>query len=108
MTTATTRPICQEKWIADAPASDSVSRISSGAYATEESASEANTGSAMRLGSSVSPSLSLRSARPIRMRFGRSAGIGTARNRKGSRWHSMPSGATLVETAFGGPASVSE
>jgi trk system potassium uptake protein len=41
-----------------------VSRISSGAYATEDSASDAKTGSAMRFGSSVSPSWVLRSLRP--------------------------------------------
>ena len=48
--------IFQENEYAASPASDSVSRISSGAYATEDSASEAKTGSAIRLGSRVSPS----------------------------------------------------
>ena len=44
-------------------------RISSGAYATEESASDAKTGSAMRLGSSVSPSCVLESLRPMSRRL---------------------------------------
>src|SRR5680860_521301 len=44
-------------------------KISSGAYATEESASLAKTGSATRLGSNVSPSCVLRSFRPRRIRF---------------------------------------
>ena len=38
------------------PASDRVSRISSGAYATLDNASDANTGSAIRFGRRVSPS----------------------------------------------------
>jgi hypothetical protein len=38
---------------ADTPATDRVTRISSGAYATLDIASDAKTGSAMRLGSSV-------------------------------------------------------
>src|SRR6478735_9086403 len=42
---------------------------SSGAYATEESASLANTGRAIRLGRSVSPSWLLRSLRPSRIRL---------------------------------------
>ena len=54
-------------------------RISWVAYATDDMASLANTGSAMRLGSSCSDSVSLRIARPSRIRFGRSVSIGTLR-----------------------------
>ena len=56
--------IFQEYAYAASPAKERVSRISSGAYATEDKASEANTGSAIRLGSNVSPSCVLRSLRP--------------------------------------------
>ena len=56
--------IFQEYAYAASPARDRVSRISSGAYATEDSASEAKTGRAIRFGSSVSPSWVLRSLRP--------------------------------------------
>ncbi len=44
-------------------------RISSVAYATEDSASDENTGSARILGSSVCSSRSLATARPTRTRF---------------------------------------
>ena len=66
--------IFQEYPYATRPASESVSRISSGAYATDDSASEANTGSAIRLGSRVSPSWVLRSRRPMRRRLATSVG----------------------------------
>src|SRR4051794_11175369 len=46
------------------------STICSVAYATELSGSEQNTGSARRLGSSVSPRRSLRSGRLTKSRFG--------------------------------------
>ena len=42
---------------------------SSGAYATDDNASEAKTGNATFLGSSVSPSCELRSLRPRRIRL---------------------------------------
>ena len=66
--------IFQEYAYAASPASESVSRISSGAYATEENASEAKTGRAIRLGSSVSPSCVLRSLRPSSSRLPTSEG----------------------------------
>src|SRR5215216_1924110 len=44
-------------------------KTSSGAYATEDSASLAKTGRAMRFGSKVSPSWELRSLRPRMMRL---------------------------------------
>src|SRR5689334_13852707 len=47
-----------------------ISRISSVAYATEDSGSLQNTGMASRLGSSVSPSWLLRIARPTITRLG--------------------------------------
>ena len=50
-------------------ATASMMKISSGAYATEDSASLANTGNAIRLGSRVSPSCALCSLRPTRIRF---------------------------------------
>jgi hypothetical protein len=56
---------------------DSVSRISSGAYATLDSASEAKTGSAMRLGSSVCWSRSDRNGRPTSSRFSSEVGLAT-------------------------------
>src|SRR5688572_28707469 len=48
---------------------DSMMKTSSGAYATDDSASLANTGKAIFLDSSVSPSCELRSLRPSRIRF---------------------------------------
>src|ERR1700712_297749 len=50
-------------------AMDRVRKISCGAYATLDRASEANTGSAMRFGSNVWDSLSLRKGRPTRRRL---------------------------------------
>ena len=64
MTNATAKPIHGAIEYADRPATDSTRKISSGAYATEDSASDANTGSAIRLGNSVCASLSLRNGRP--------------------------------------------
>ena len=65
MTATTARAIFHELVSARAPpAIPRVSRISSGAYATDESASLAKTGNAMRLGRRVSPSRSERMARP--------------------------------------------
>ena len=64
MTSATARPTQGAITNADRPAKDSTRKISSGAYATDDMASEANTGRAMRLGSSVWLSLSLRNGRP--------------------------------------------
>ncbi|GIG86806.1 hypothetical protein Pen02_17420 [Plantactinospora endophytica] len=59
------------------PAIESVSRISSGAYATLESASEANTGSAMRLGSRVCCNLSDRNGLPSSRRLTNEVGLAT-------------------------------
>src|SRR5674476_184695 len=63
MTKTTATPICHE-WVGALapPATARVRNVSSGVWATDESASPANTGSAILLGSSVSPSLSLRMA----------------------------------------------
>src|SRR3954454_24138526 len=57
---------------------DRVRKISSGAYATEDSASLAKTGRAIFFGSSVSPRRSLRSALPRRTRLVRSPMPGTS------------------------------
>jgi hypothetical protein len=51
------------------PAMLRVRKISCGAYATLERASEANTGNATRLGSRVWPRLSLRNGRPTTRRL---------------------------------------
>jgi hypothetical protein len=64
MTAATARPIHGAIEYAARPATDSTRKISSGAYAVEDSASDANTGRAIRLGSSVCESRSLRNGRP--------------------------------------------
>src|SRR5579875_3084058 len=77
MTTATAIAIFHEKAYAAKPAAERVRKISSGAYATEESASLAKTGSAIRFGSRVSPSRSLRRARPTRSRLRTPPGKGT-------------------------------
>ena len=68
------------KWMKESPPSVSTSRISSVAYATDESASLAKTGSAIFLGSSVSPRRSLRTGRPTTPRFSRPVSKPTARN----------------------------
>ncbi|CAM5740592.1 hypothetical protein SMICM17S_11441 [Streptomyces microflavus] len=85
MRTTTASAIHGLKWYADTPAMDSTRRTSPGAYATEDSGSDAKTGRAMRLGRSVSPSLSLRSARPIRILLGRSVSLDTLRIVSGAR-----------------------
>src|SRR6185312_3277106 len=69
ITTATAMPTFQENAYADRPATDKVMKISSGAYATDDRASLAKTGRAIRLGSSVSPSLSLVKGWPTSNRF---------------------------------------
>src|ERR1044072_7912690 len=69
MTSATAIPIFQDQTYAVTPASDSMMKTSSGAYATDERASLAKTGNAIRLGRRVSPSWELRSLRPRRIRF---------------------------------------
>ncbi len=68
-TTITARPTQGEKATALTPASARVSRISSGAYATEESASEAKIGSAIRLGRRVWARRSFRKGLPTSTRF---------------------------------------
>src|SRR5689334_15538570 len=77
MTTATATAIHGEIAYAAAPAIESVRRISSGAYATDDSASEAKTGKAMRLGRSVCCSRSDRNGRPTSSRFSIVVGLGT-------------------------------
>jgi hypothetical protein len=69
ITTATATAICQLNTYAEAPAIDSMMKTSSGAYATEDNASLAKTGRAMRFGSNVSPNWELRSLRPSRIRL---------------------------------------
>src|SRR3954447_24488451 len=69
MTNTTARPIQGDAVNAATPATASVRKTSSGAYATDESASEANTGSAMRLGSSVSLRRSEWTGRPTSRRL---------------------------------------
>ena len=65
----TASPTHGENATALTPARASVSRISSGAYATEDSASEAKIGRAIRFGSSVWARRSLRKGRPTITRF---------------------------------------
>ena len=82
--TTTASAIQGLKWYADTPAMDRTSSTSPGAYATEDSGSDAKTGRAMRFGRSVSPSRSLRSARPMRIRLGTSVSLDTTEDRKRS------------------------
>src|ERR1700731_3224745 len=63
ITAATARPIHGAIVYAASPATESTRKISSGAYATDDRASEANTGSAIRLGSKVCANVSLRNSR---------------------------------------------
>src|ERR1700686_2510928 len=64
ITAATARPIHGAIVYAASPATESTRKISSGAYATDDRAWEANTGSAIRLGSKVCANVSLRNGRP--------------------------------------------
>ena len=64
MTKATASPIQGEAVYAATPATARVRNTSSGAYATDDSASEAKTGSAMRFGSRVSERRSVWTGRP--------------------------------------------
>ncbi|CAM5644635.1 hypothetical protein SFUMM280S_01489 [Streptomyces fumanus] len=84
ISTTTATAIQGLKWYADTPAMDRTSSTSPGAYATEDSGSEAKTGRATRFGRSVSPSRSLRSARPMRIRLGTSVSLDTTEDRKRS------------------------
>lgn len=84
ISTTTATAIQGLKWYADTPAMERTSSTSPGAYATEDSGSEAKTGRAMRFGRSVSPSRSLRSARPIRIRLGTSVSLDTTEDRRRS------------------------
>ncbi len=84
ISTTTATAIHGLKWYAVTPAMDRTSSTSPGAYATEDSGSEAKTGRAMRFGRRVSPSRSLRSARPIRIRLGTSVSLDTTEDRKRS------------------------
>ncbi|CAM5365741.1 hypothetical protein SALBM217S_07048 [Streptomyces griseoloalbus] len=70
ISTTTATAIQGLKWYADRPAMDRTSSTSPGAYATEDSGSEAKTGSATRFGRSVSPSRSLRQGAPDEDAFG--------------------------------------
>jgi hypothetical protein len=78
MTTATARATHGAYTNAAAPATDSVRRISSGAYATLDSASDAKTGNAMRFGNSVCCNRSERRARPTSSRFSNEVGAATS------------------------------
>ncbi len=62
-------PIHGAKTNADMPAIDRTRKISSGAYATDERASDAKTGKAIRFGNRVWPSVSLRNGLPNNNRF---------------------------------------
>ena len=64
--------------------------ISSVAYATDDSASLAKTGSAIRLGSNVSPNRSERMARPRTTRFPIPARLATAEHRRPSGGRHAP------------------
>ncbi len=68
------------------PATDKVAKISCGAYATDDKASEANTGNAIRLGSSVCASLSLRNGRPTRRRLADAVNLDTNTKRTARIW----------------------
>lgn len=57
-------------WKYAVPAIERTRKISIGAYATEDSGSDAKIGSAIRFGSSVSASRSLRIGAPTKRRFG--------------------------------------
>src|SRR5262245_51987715 len=61
--------IGETRWAAPTLAISSTRRISSDAYATDESASELNTGRASHFGSSVCSRCALETARPTRTRF---------------------------------------
>src|SRR6476646_12188195 len=79
MTATTHSPICHECVSASAPpARPRVRKISSGAYATDDNASLAKMGRASFLGSSVSPSRSLRIARPTSTRLRTRPEVATA------------------------------
>jgi hypothetical protein len=107
ISTTTASAIQGLKWYADTPAMDRTSSTSPGAYATEDNGSEAKTGSARRFGRSVSPSLSLRRARPMRIRLGRSVSLDTREDRKGQApsW-AHPSEIRTVDGAAGAPVRV--
>ncbi len=64
ITAPTAMPIHGAIEYAARPATESTRKISSGAYATDDSASEAKTGRAIRLGRRVWESLSLRKGLP--------------------------------------------
>ena len=64
-------------------------KTSSGAYATEDNASLANTGSAIRLGNKVSPNWLLRNLRPTRMRLDTSPTLTGGKPRPGGRWSTV-------------------
>src|SRR6266508_1458771 len=85
---------------------DSVSRISAGAYATDDSASEANTGSAMRLGSNVCCSRSDRNGRPTSSRLSSEVGLATTvKPRTDAHAPRAPDGAQREDRSLRGPQS---
>src|SRR4051794_33847840 len=90
MTTATATVIHGEITNAPAPAIERVSRISSGAYATLDSASLANTGSAIRLGSSVCCNRSERNGLPSSSRLAREVVLATSAKSTGARHGAYP------------------
>src|SRR3954454_15715840 len=75
---------------APAPAIERVRRISSGAYATLDSASLANTGNAIRLGNSVCCSLSERNGLPSSSRLARDVELATSAKGTGGRHRAYP------------------
>lgn len=68
-TVATATPTHGVNVRAETPARESTRKISCGASATEDSASDANTGNAIRLRRLVAPMVSLREGRPTRRRL---------------------------------------
>lgn len=87
------------------PATDSTSRISSGAYATLDIGSEANTGSAIRLGSSVCARRSLRNGRPTIRRLAAIASLDTAKSVGATTSHVVSAAGTGVPTSHPGSSS---
>src|SRR6476469_4204874 len=89
ITAPTATPIHGAIEYADRPATDSTRKISSGAYATDDNASEAKTGSAIRFGNSVWASLSLRKGLPRTSRLAAVESLDTrAKSKPDGRWPS--------------------
>src|SRR3954466_9834478 len=101
MTTATARVIHGEIANAPAPAIERVSRISSGAYATLDSASLAKTGRAIRLGSSVCCNRSERNGLPSSSRLARDVELATSAKGTAGRPTAYPAPAAVRRTRMG-------